>query len=229
MTMVDESTIELIHADVDGRLSATQRAELSRRLLADQDAHTLQRQMNALRDLLAALPPAEVPGDVTPTILAALPPVTEAGAARTRHFGRRSWGYFGAMAAAVALVSLVLYLSPDGGDGLGTSATIGTMAAGSPHGTVAIDDPAIHGTVTPRLAGRALVLDFDVSVNDEVTIVASSGGNRLARVERGPVGLQSQRFSLELSGATVGSGPIVLQVMVGHRLVDEIQLVAPDG
>lgn len=229
MTMVDEATIELIHAEVDGRLSAAQRAELSRRLLADQDARTMQREMSALRDLLAAVPPAEVPGDVVPTILAALPPVNESGATVARRSGRRAWGYFGAMAAAVALASLALHFGQDDERGLDTSATIGTMAAGSLHGAVAIDDLAIRGTVTPRVAGRALVLDFDVSLKEEVAIVASGGGRTLARVERGPGGLQSQRFSLELPGAAAVSGPILLQVMAGHRLVDEIQLATPDG
>jgi hypothetical protein len=228
MTMVDESTIELIHAEVDGRLSAAQRAELSRRLLADQDARALQREMSALRDLLAAVPAAEVPRDVAPAILAALPSVTETGASTARHFGRRGWVYFGAMAVAAGLVGIALLLDPEGSR-QDTSAAIGTMAANALPGAIAINDPAIRGTVTLRTDGRALALDFDVSLQEEVSIVALGGGSPLARVERSPSGPQSERFSLELPGATVMPGPIVLRISAGDRLIDEVQLGPPDG
>jgi anti-sigma factor RsiW len=229
MSMVDESTIELINAEVDGRLASDQRSELSRRLLVDEDARTLQREMSDLRDLLATLPPAEVPGDMAPTIIAALPAAAADGTSGRRHFGRRgAWTYFGAMAAAVALVSLALQLQPDV-KGLETAATVGTMASGPLPRSFAIDDPAIRGTVTPRVAGRALVLDFDVSLLQKVAIVAVGGGTPLARVEQEPGSRQSLHFSMELPDATSVAGPIVLRVWAGDRLVDEVQLVAPDS
>jgi len=229
MNMVDESTVELINEEVDGRLSAVQRAELSRRLLVDKDARSLQREMNELRDLLAAVPPAEVPTDMARIVLAALPAAAHDGASGVRHAGRRgAWAYFGVLAAAVALVSVALHLLPDG-KRLESSATVGTMAAGPPPGTIAFDDPAIRGTVTARVAGRALVLDFDVSLLEKVAIDALNGASPLAHIERDPLGIQSQKFSLELPEAAAVTGPIVLRVMAGDRLIEEVQLVAPDG
>ncbi len=229
MSMVDESTIEMINEEVDGRLSAGQRAELSRRLLVDKDARCLLREMRHLRDLLASVPPVAVPGDMASNILAALPAAAADGASGAQHFGRRgAWIYFGAMAAAVALVSIALHLLPNG-KGLETAATVGTMTASPVTRSFVIDDPAIRGTVTPRMAGRAVVLDFDVSLLEAVVIIASSGGTPLARVERGPGSLQSRQFSLKLPDTAAAAGPIVLRVTAGDRLVDEVQLAVPDS
>ncbi len=229
MSMVDDFTIELINEELDGRLSASRRAELSRRLLADQDARSLQREMSVLRDLLATVPPADVPKDMASSILAALPAVAADGASGNRYFGRRgAWVYFGAMAAAVALVSFGLHFLPDG-KGLDTAATVGTMTAGPLPRSFVIDDPAIRGTVTPRLNGRALVLDFDVSILEKVTVVAFGDGTPLGRVEQEPGSLPSQQFSLELTDSAAVAGPIVLRVTAGDRLIDEVQLGAPDN
>jgi anti-sigma factor RsiW len=227
MTMVNESTVELIHAEVDRRLSDAQRAELSRRLLVDEDARALHREMNALRELLEAEPMAEVPEDVAPSILASLPPAAVSSSG-LRYSRARTWGYFGAMAAAVALVGIMLRVGSDGGD-LEPSAAVGTITAVPATAAIAIDNPAMQGTIMPRGAGTALVLEFDVALREDVAIIALEGGHPLARIEQTPDGMRSQRFSLELPGVTANSGPIVLRVTAGDRLVDELELATPAG
>src|SRR5678816_424910 len=70
--MIEERHVELIHAELDGELTAEQRAELSRLLLANPEARALRDQLNRLFGELAKLEDAVPPAELSASVLSAL-------------------------------------------------------------------------------------------------------------------------------------------------------------
>ena len=70
--MIEERHIELIHAELDGELTAEQRAELSRLLLANPEARAFRDQLSRLFGELAKLEDAAPPAELSASVLGAL-------------------------------------------------------------------------------------------------------------------------------------------------------------
>ena len=87
--MVDRKYLALIQTEIDGELDDHQRAELSRRLLADPSARLLRDQMRRLCQALDGVESAEPPPQLRSDILAALPQMR---ARRVKSVGRRRDG-----------------------------------------------------------------------------------------------------------------------------------------
>ncbi|HEV7431987.1 MAG TPA: hypothetical protein VGN77_03020, partial [Steroidobacteraceae bacterium] len=59
--MVEQTHLELIHAEIDGELDERQRSELSRCLLADPQLRAVRDQMRRVCQALDAVEPVEAP------------------------------------------------------------------------------------------------------------------------------------------------------------------------
>ena len=66
----EQRLLELIQADLDGRLDGAEKAELARRLLADPAARRLQGELRQTDTLLRDLPQAQPPDELTSAIRA---------------------------------------------------------------------------------------------------------------------------------------------------------------
>ena len=62
--MPDDRMLELLNAEIDGELSAAERAELSQRLLNDPQARTAREELRRTCTGLDALPRAEPPAEL---------------------------------------------------------------------------------------------------------------------------------------------------------------------
>src|SRR5512135_2329165 len=107
--MLDEKTFELLNAEIDGTLSATDRAELSRRLLESPELRALRDDLRRACAELDRLPRVEPPAGLREKILAALPQAgsaTEAQARRGFAFGPRSLRFAAAIVGGVLVSAL---------------------------------------------------------------------------------------------------------------------------
>lgn len=222
--MIDESTVELIHADIDGRLPAARRAELSSILLADAEARALHRDMRRLQQQLAAVGAEEAPPGLAESIMAAIPaPATAAGA----RIPAQSLRYALALAAGVAVVAVVLHIGGLGDD-IDGSAAIGTMAAGDrASAPVVFDRREISGSVLLRRTAESVLIDVDVVPHDDVEVTAEQAAGHVSAFVRAGADGERQRLTLELPAGE--PGPVSVRFTSRGRVVEELLLDAPAG
>lgn len=222
--MIDESTVWLIHADIDGRLREGSRAELGRILLADPEARALHRDMQLLRRQLEAVGCEEPPAGLADSILCAIP--ESAPDAGTRD-ASRSWRYALALVAAVAVVAVALQFGGPG-EGIDGMSAVGTIAAGGrADASVALDHPEVRGSVQLRRNAGTVLIDLDVALHHDVEVTAARAGNSAsARIWAGAGG-ERQRLTLELPAGAVG--PVSVRLTSDGRLIQEVWLDAPTG
>jgi len=176
--MVDPGHLELIHAEIDGELDARQRAELSRRLLADPAARSLRDDFQRLCRALDAVAEIEPPPQLRDGILAALPP---SPARRSSSAAALRWRY-AAMIAGV-LVAGTLVFQTIRGPGSATRDAAGTMAPLSGQTVVDTVRMANNGPVGGRVSlyrdGPELGLSLELTSGTPVDVLIASGGHTL--------------------------------------------------
>lgn len=221
--MIDERTAELIHADIDGRLPEARRAELSRVLLGDPEARAFHRDMQCLRERLDAMAAEEVPPGLADSVMAALPASAPGAGPQVPS---RSWRHVLALAAGVAVVAVALRIGGLGGEIDGTAA-VGTMAGLPASAPVTIDRPEVSGSVQLRQAGESLFVDLDVTLHEDVQIVAVQAGSSGSLTGRAGATRQRQRLTLELPAGA--SGPVSVRFASHGELIGDVLLEAPIG
>ena len=176
---IDERFKELIQADIDGEISADDKADLEAFLAANEEGKAFQDELRAVSDSLDALEQVEPPAYLRHVILGAT------GSKATTRVRPSYWqrlfsvpalGYAASFAAGLALAYAVVdsdRVSERAFDDV--TGLVGTVAelekAGAVHATTAVED-AVAGTVTLRSAGPLLILDFDLSAPEAVEIIA---------------------------------------------------------
>ena len=219
--MIDEHILELIHADVDGRLAPADRALLSRVLLADPEAHALHDELRRLDRALGDVPAREPPADLADSIMAALPADRPAAGQRAT---AGSWRRFLAVAAGVAAVVVALRIA-DVGHGVSGTDAVGTMASSRPPSSAPIDRPEVSGTLSLRRAGGALHVDLDLDLRADVEILASQDGVSAGVVAHAGADGDRRRLSIVLPDG--GRGPVAVRVLSGGRILGAVELGAP--
>lgn len=174
--MVTEEYLELIHAEIDGRLPESRRADLSRYLLEHPEARVLRDELRRLSAALAQVEYVAPPSGLRDAVLQAarLPPSGGTG---------RRWGlpgvlrYAAAFAGGVLVSTIAFHAGKDGGAGIDVSALTGTMASqeaqkqdGASDGmSVSLEQG--RGTASLRETPSGLVLEYDLAARDPVRIV----------------------------------------------------------
>jgi len=159
--MTDRDRIlELIHGDLDGSLSAAEKAELARAVLADPEARRLHEELRRTEALLRDLPQASPPDDLRSAVVRALRlPESHSGG------GTVATGGVGFRLAAAVVAGMVVV-------GLGYGLLSARHDTTALQGSVAAGGPAL---MTLQAAGGEVV----------VRLSALDGGSRIATEWRG--------------------------------------------
>lgn len=242
MTMDSTRLHELIQSDLDGALSAAERAELARLLLQDPEARRLHAQFGRLDRLLRDIPLAEPPAGLRAAILAK--PVMSSRPGSPRRV-QRAWPLYGVAAAllgGMAIVGIGYLLSDDRTPGANLQ---GSVVAAGGTGTSAARDhwtfqaEGVEASASLRRAGEGIRLELRLSATRPSEVIAgfdpatTSLVGKPAGVQLNPVSGQvvirseagTRVFLLDFSRAA----PIELQLRAGGQLLAQgtLSTVAP--
>ena len=226
--MTDDDRLALIHAELDGELSAEQRAHLARLLLADPQARAFRDELLGLGNRLDALGEVEPPPALKDSILNRLPSASPANVTpvyRGASFGR--WR-LAAMVAGLLAVGVIVYETAQW-PAPGSRETVGTMAADA---STAVDSVIVGGG---QVAGRAtlyrdrsgLAIALELSAADHVDVLIASAGHsfRINDLVSPPAGSVSRMAALP--GVAMQGQDIELTFLIGGRTVSRATLHAP--
>jgi anti-sigma factor RsiW len=189
--MADPRQLALIHAEIDGELDSSGRAELARWVLADPEVRVLRAELRRVCAVLDSLPAVEPPEELRPSILAALP--------QTYGERRRSWtpGWrYVALIAGVAVAGAVV-LQTVRGPRPAPSEVAGTMSAlpAAALDTVQLPNGPVSGRVSLYRESSGLGVRFDLVTSSPVDVLVTGAGHTL-RVK----GLGGRPTAVELRG-----------------------------
>ena len=222
---------DLIQGDLDGELTAAERAELARLLLKDPEARRLQDRFRETDRLLRDVADAEPPAGLREAILAG-----HAGAARASNPG---FGWPAYRIAAVILGGLLIV-------GLGILARDGDVTGKDLQGAfvaplreLSIRADGVEVRASLQRNGDTLRLELDVvtaipcevvaAIDPVATTFVGKTGDAQLTAARDRITIQPamgrQAVSLEFSGAA----PIRLQLRSGGRLLGEGTLAVDAG
>ena len=168
--MLDEKSFELLNAEIDGELSATDRAELSRRLLGSPELRAVRDELRLACAELERCPEVEPPAGLREKILAAFPQAAQGGPTEARSrlgfaLSPRTLRFAAAIIGGV-LVSAIAFQASRSVDGVGAGDVTGTMASSAPvaagAGTLRVDATRVRGTVTLTPSTSELRVRFDL-------------------------------------------------------------------
>jgi hypothetical protein len=176
---IDSKYSDLIQADIDGEISAEEKAELDAFLADSEEGRVLHCDFAALATSLDEIGELEPPAHIKHIIMNMAP--TKSVSAKAPFSFRRmieipALGYVATFATgvllALALVNSGQISTAAFDDMTGLVGTIADIENIVPvHGTVAIDESEVAGTVTLRSTGPILVLDFDLTALETVQIM----------------------------------------------------------
>lgn len=229
--MVDERLQALIQEDLDGEISAADRAELHRAVLADPEVRKLHAEFKRTDAALRALPAAEPPHGLAQAILDTIPqsPRSESvGGSGTGLRGATLFRYAAVFLGGLVVASLGFYLAEP--DGVADPRDLAGTMAGTSDGARVIDQAQIGGDLARaqlRLlrSGGVLVLEAEVTGESEIVVAYDPAAMALTAA--------ASRDG-EIRGSDEVAGRVVLASAAGtqlHRLrfhVDEGQLASVD-
>jgi hypothetical protein len=246
---IDPKYFELIQADIDGEIDDAGKDELENFLAESEEGRAVYEELETLCRSLDGLPSIEPPPHLRHVLMNQAParsaPRPEPGLLQ-RLFSGPLLGYVGVFVAGVAL-TLALVDSSQISRGAFDDVTglVGTVAnpglSAPEHDTISIDESEVAGTVTLRNTGPLLIVDFDLSAQQPVEIVAGysdktiwfngfaqleSTGTSIA-AETGAVTLQmdgKRRYGLYLNNPGMRPATIDLQFKAGDQVIHEAEL-----
>jgi anti-sigma factor RsiW len=206
MSVGDSRAQELIQADLDGELSAAERAELARLLLQDPAARRLQDQLRRTHLLLLEVPQAEPPASLRPAIHKALGLPAGAAVLREKSSERRSYRLAAGILGGLVVAGIGYGLLEDRLDA--SRGLQGSVTAGMP------DRPPVAGTsirageaeVVAKLyrAGTGLRLELRSMSPVPVEVVASYDAATMRPRHDGDGALSERAGELRLDLAAGG-------------------------
>ncbi|MGN6451926.1 MAG: hypothetical protein ACTHL7_02490 [Steroidobacteraceae bacterium] len=225
--MTDEQRMALIHAELDGELDGTRRAELARLLLAEPQTRVLRDQMQGVCSRLDAVGQVEPPPQLRDSVLQRLPSAPPARVYRASFARWRLAALFAGMLTATAIVYETLQ-----GPTPGSRETAGTMAADVPIAldSVALDGGAISGRATLYRDKTGLGIGLDVSAAEPVDVLIATGSQSF-RINglSSPRPAESTHHTLALPGVRIQGQDIDLSFLIGERTVERATLHTPSG
>ena len=183
----DPRLLELLHAELDGQLTAVEWEELERLLAATPDGPGLRDQLRRIEAALARLPAVPPPADLHQRILRALPAAPRAASPGWQHgHGRRGRGFRYAMAAGLVVAMVGIGYSGALRQVFAPGELVATMggqpaAAGD---SASFESPGLSGTVAmqPDGARWRLVIDLESAAPVAVHAAYAAPAFRLVQV-----------------------------------------------
>lgn len=194
--MTDPRSLELIHAELDGELSAAERDELHSRLANDAEARRQREQLGRMAAALGRMAPMAPPADLQQRVLRAGRPAALQIPFQPRH---GQWvRYALALAAGVVIVALGIGFVGNSRPDFDPEQLVATMGqqASSPAPALAViglQAPDLHGSVALSPAGERWLLVFDLDSRQPVTVSAAypDAAFRLTGYAQGDSGVAS--------------------------------------
>jgi hypothetical protein len=222
--MSDDARRELIHAEIDGELNASKRADLARLLLADPQARALRDQLQGLSKRLEALGETAPPPELRELVLRRLPAMT---APTTRRWQSRPWRVAALIAGILTAGSIVYQVA--GGPG-SINETVGTLVSGASAivDSVALGSGPVTGHASLYRDKTGLAVALEVSAAEPVDVLVTASGHSLGinGLGSGSPGEPAHRI-VPLGIAAGQAGDIELTFLIRGRLVGHATLHAP--
>jgi anti-sigma factor RsiW len=229
----DPRLLELIQADLDGRLDGAEKAELARRLLADPAARRLHDELRQTDALLRDLPQAQPPDELTSAIRDSLGLSDHDRGGRRVADGGVGFRLAAAVVAGLVVVGLGYGLLSERRDTTDLQGSI-AQSASAP---VLVDEATLtvgSGAVTVRLFREGSIrtrLTVESSGAGEVQVVGYYDPLALTRQSDSGRDEQAGRFAVVVAGTAgsesiefIGVGAIRLEVAVGSESSDTVIL-----
>ena len=221
--MLDEKSFELLNAEIDGELSAADRAELSRRLLGSPELRAVRDELRLACAELERCPQVEPPAGLREKILAAFPQAAQGGP--TEALSRLGFALsprtlrFAAAIVGGVLVSAIAFQASRSVDGVGTGDVTGTMASSVPvaagAGTLRVDATRVRGTVTLTPSAGELRVRFDLDPSQPQSAVPPEAIDVV--VIRGREEIQLQKIAAaQQAGGTAYEATLAGRVAAGE-------------
>jgi hypothetical protein len=237
--MIDEKYLELIQAEVDGELPDQDRAELSRFMLANPDAHAVRDELKRLCSALDQVRPAEPPSGLRASILAAVPqPVPAVGLRSPRRLLPQSGAlrYAAAFAGGLIVSALAFQVASDRTAGLDISGVAGTMVSqdqvsgSAPVDTVHVSLDQVSGTVSLFRSSSMRVVEFDLVASAPVEVAVLHDGQEARFGGFGQSGrAAAQRYALVLDGPGLQGAPIEIRFLTAGTVIHRDSLKVPQS
>ncbi|MGH8494578.1 MAG: anti-sigma factor family protein [Gammaproteobacteria bacterium] len=224
--MIDERDIELVHADIDGEIGASQRERLRERLAASAELRAYKSRLQELAEVLDSVPPLEPPGDLRRELLQR---VDLSGRHKSR-FPSAGWRptpivlrYAAAFAAGLALTA-ILYetVSLDDQSPEELARLAGTMIySQQPPGTteedrLVLQSDELRGDVTLHRGADVWIVAFHLDSSAPVEVAMKFGGLPF----RGFAQLQDELGEVSIAGGAmrlVSDGKREFAVFLGEQ------------
>jgi anti-sigma factor RsiW len=246
--MLEERTIDLINADIDGEIGPRERDELETILAASEDARAYRAEMLKLANLLEATPEVAPPPDLAARVADGLSPQPRRRVLSSRGFFRtpRLVPVGIAFAAGLLLTVGLFDVIPDRGSPADSVSMVGTMVTGKPVEQLPVEDSLIieqreiSGTISLQRMGDYLAVNFDLDSGQpteiEVALAAagltfggiayaqpaSDSADRSFELAAGDLRVINngrQAFTVFLPGAGGGSREIAIGINSGGKRV----------
>ncbi|MBT8053943.1 MAG: hypothetical protein HKN57_13645 [Xanthomonadales bacterium] len=211
--MLDEHTLDLINADIDGELTPEESQELDATLEVSEEARAMRSELLRLSNLLDNQPAMQPPSDLSTKIMQQLLPQ----ASKTR-FSLAGWfssfqpATAGVAFAAGLLATISFYeLSQPGNTGLDTAGMVGTMVA-NPEGLsgeqtdiFSIAEKGVTGTVSLQTGNDYFTLEFDLDSDDpiEIEVDFAEAGLGFGGIAHAVIGTEETDQSYEVAGGAL--------------------------
>ena len=185
--MIEERTIELINAGVDGELTESEQHELQALLEQSEEARHYYSELNRLADFLDKVPDRDMPGELHGRILDGFELSTKRSLGSIFNFGELpGLVRYGLAAAAVLLLGVGYYGSreelAEPGD---VSSMVGTLIRGGPEGrlkvldTFSFETDGVSGKISLEQRNGAYVLDVQLDGEQALEFQADFTGDGL--------------------------------------------------
>jgi hypothetical protein len=216
--MVEERTVYLINADIDGELSPEERAELAELLETSDEARALRAELRKLATLMDDLPERVPPAGLSDRIVARVRlPESRTGVTRARAPLKGILAAFQPVPAGLAFAAGLLLtvgyyeVAQRGGEPADLSSMVGTMVAkpsgfvGRKKDSMRITQPGLTGMVSLGEVGEFLVLNFDIESVDptEIEVGYADAGLGFGGIAHVSSDSNTQDESFQVSGGTL--------------------------
>ena len=174
--MIEQRTLDLIHAQVDGELGPGDLAELQARLQADPEAQAMSEQLGKIAGSLGRMTPVAPPAGLQQQILQATRPAAKVLPFRDRRI--QFVRYTMALAAGLAIAVVGIQFTGSSGPGLDAGQLVGTIggqaSTAEPSGAeVTLQAPDLKGSVGLSSDEGRLALVFDIASEQPVKVTAA--------------------------------------------------------
>lgn len=176
---IDQKYIDLINADIDGEISQSESAELRAFLDQNAEGRAVYEEISLICSTLEAVqtevPPPHLRQAIMNSVRPARPATRSAGFLQ-RLFATPALGYAATFAAGVMLTMSLMNSGQISirafDDVTGLVGTVSDPIEADTVSALAVDEPAVAGTVVLRSTGNILILDFDLVATQPIEIEA---------------------------------------------------------